>query len=75
MPAFTRCLRALDSRDKGGMSDHGPEEPFEPEREDASPASERREEDEEPDRDEAERTPETARNPWAKTSSGDADEL
>jgi len=57
-------------RDNGGMSDHGPEEPFEPERPD-----EQRERDEERVREEPEREPETARNPWAKTSSGDADEL
>jgi len=46
------------------MSDHGPEEPFEPERED--------EQREEKPEDEVERKPETLRNPWAKTSSGDA---
>jgi len=57
-------LLAPDWRHYRDMSDHGPEEPFEPERED--------EQREEKTEDEVERKPETLRNPWAKTSSGDA---
>jgi hypothetical protein len=59
------------------MSDHGPEEPFAPDRdEERRPrAEEKPDEDEEREGDEPERTPGTAGNPWAKTSSGDSDDI